>query len=102
MAHNPKQQKTWIGQPTSLDQIAPPKHETSTSLLGAALLQLPQQYFRAVVKPSVATYIQDKGKASWRLVWIQLLAWAILDAALGFVVNLCSPPATGSSFARFF
>jgi hypothetical protein len=78
------------------------KSDTSTGPLSAALLRLPQQYFNAIVKPTIATYTQIKGQASWRLVWIQLLAWAILDAALGVLVNAVSPPATGSSFSHFF
>jgi hypothetical protein len=102
MAQSQHQEKTWLEQSTSSDQIAPAKQESSTSPLGATLLQLPQQYFKAIVKPSVASYTQDKGKASWSLVWIQLLSWAILDAALGVLVNLFSPPATSSSFSRFF
>jgi len=63
---------------------------------------LPRHYFKALVKPSVATYTSAKGNESWGLVWIQLLAWAILDALLGVLVNLMTPPATGSSFLRFF
>jgi hypothetical protein len=102
MAQSPNQEKAWVKPPLSSDRNAPAKHDTSTSPLRAALLQLPEQYFKAVVKPSVATYIQDKGNAAWGVVWIQLLAWAILDAALGLLVNLISPPANNSVFSRFF
>src|SRR6266852_4874869 len=52
-----------------------------------ALPQLPHQYIAAVIKPSVATFTKDIGNASWSLVWVQLLAWAILDALLGVLVN---------------
>lgn len=104
MATSPKQEKMREEQPNSTDQITPAKQDTSPSPspLGAALLQLPQLYFKAIVKPSVATYTQDTVKASWRLVWIQLFAWAILDAALGVLVNLISPPTTNSAFSRIF
>ncbi len=102
MAHSPHQEKARVDPATSSDQITQAKHASSTSPLRAALLQLPQQYFKAIVKPSVATYTQDKGNASWALVWIQLLVWAILDAALGVLVNLLSAPANNSAFSRFF
>lgn len=75
---------------------------TSTSSLSERLLRLPQHYFNAVCRPSVSTFVQDQGQASWSLVWIQLLVWAILDAALGVLVNVISPVSTGTSFQRFF
>ena len=101
MVHSPQQRKTLEEQTVASDQITQAKGETSASPLGTTLLQLPRQYFRAVFKPSVATYSQANSQASWGLVWIQLFVWAILDAALGVLVNLLSPPATGTSFARF-
>lgn len=102
MAQSSQQEKTRSEQFPSSDSIASAEQATSTSPLSAMLLQLPQQYFKAIFKPSVATYRQGKEQASWGLVWIQLLAWAVLDAALGVLVNLISPPATGSSFSLFF
>jgi hypothetical protein len=42
------------------------------------------------------------GNESWRLVWIQLLTWAFLDALLGMVVNIITPPATNTPFLRLF
>lgn len=102
MAHNPNQEKALVVPPISFDQIGSPKQNGSTAPLRAALLQLPQQYFKAIIKPSVITYTQDKDNASWGLVWIQLLTWAILDAALALLVNLISPPTPGSLFSQFF
>lgn len=102
MAQSPNQEKAWVKPPFSSDLNTTAKLETSTSPLRAALLQLPQQYFKALVKPSEATYTQGKSTTTWGLVWIQLLAWAILDAALGLLVNLFSPPANNSVFSRFF
>lgn len=75
---------------------------TSTSSLSVRLLRIPQQYFNAVCRPSVSTFVQEQGQASWSLVWIQLLVWAILDAALGVLVNVISPASTGTPFQRFF
>jgi len=102
MANSPNKEKALVEPSPSSDQIIPAKHDTSTAPLRAALLQLPQLYFKAIVKPSVATYTQDKGNASWALVWTQLLAWAILDAALGVLVNLLFPPTNNSIFSRYF
>ncbi len=34
--------------------------------------------------------------------WIQLLVWAVLDAALGVLVNLISRPTTSTPFQQFF
>jgi hypothetical protein len=102
MPNSPSQEQA------GLEQLIP-SDESNTSLqtdtvpsLSRTLSQLPQRYFNALVKPSVATYTADKGDASWSLVWIQLLAWAILDAMLGLLVNFIYPPTTGTSFSRFF
>src|SRR5579863_3998700 len=102
MATTPDQQKTRQELPASSELINSATYDRSPSTLGSALLQLPHVYFKAIIKPSVVTYTQDTVKASWGLVWIQLLAWAILDAALGVLVNFVSPPATGTLFSRYF
>ena len=102
MARSPNQEKARLEQSIHANQANPTNQQTSTSPLSAALLQLPQDYFKALVRPSVATFSQQKDIASWRLVWIQLLMWAVLDAALGVLVNLISPPSTSTAFLRFF
>lgn len=102
MARSPNQEKARLEHATTEDQITPAKHTSSTSPLSAALLRLPQHYFKALVRPSVGTFSQQKDVASWRLVWIQLLMWAVLDAALGVLVNFISPPSTSTAFLRFF
>ncbi len=86
----------------ALEQTGVAKQDSSTSSLSAELLRLPQHYFKAVFRPSVSVFARDKGQASWSLVWVQLLIWAVLDAALGVLVNLISRPSTGTSFLRFF
>ncbi|HLX58641.1 MAG TPA: Yip1 family protein [Ktedonobacteraceae bacterium] len=102
MARSPDQEKARLEQPNFSSQTDLAKCDTSTSPLSAALLRLPQHYFKAVLKPSVGTFTQDEGSASWSLVWIQLLVWSILDAALGVLVNLISRPTTSTPFLRFF
>src|SRR5436305_10427114 len=96
MAQSPHHEKPGVKQPVSSEKINPSQQQKSTAPLRAELVQLPPQYFKALVKPSIETYSQDRVHASWSLVWVQLLVWAILDAALGLLVNLISPPATGS------
>jgi len=96
------QEGTSVEHVVSLDQSSSGKRSNVTLSLSKDLLQLPGYYLNALLRPSVATYSRDKGNASWSLVWIQLTTWAILDAALGVLVNLISPPATGTAFLRFF
>lgn len=86
----------------AFEQTSLAKQDSSTSSLSVELLRLPQHYFKAVFRPSVSAFVQHKGQASWGLVWIQLLVWAVLDAALGVMVNLISPPSTSTSFQRIF
>ncbi len=102
MANSPSQGQASLEQPGLSDQSTLAKQPDTVPSLSTALSQLPQHYFNALVKPSVATYTEDKGNASWSLVWIQLLSWAILDAMLGLLVNFIYPPATGTTFSRFF
>src|SRR6266849_10315081 len=102
MANSPSQGQTSLEQPSPSDQPTLAKQPDTVPSLSTALSQLPQRYFNALVKPSLATYTDDIGNASWSLVWTQLLTWAILDAMLGLLVNLIYPPATGTTFSRFF
>lgn len=102
MPGSPYQEQAKLEQLLPSDKEIPLTRADTVPSLRSELSQLPQRYFNAVVKPSLATYTADKGSASWSLVWIQLLAWAILDAMLGLLVNLIYPPATGTTFSRLF
>ena len=102
MPNSPYQEQAGLEQLIPADQAISSTHSDPVPSLSRVLSQLPQRYFNAVVKPSVATYIADKRDASWSLVWIQLVTWAILDATLGLVVNFIYPPATGTTFSRLF
>src|SRR6266567_7401995 len=53
--------------------------------LGEAIRQLPNQYIRVLTKPSAATFAEEQGKASWDIVWIQLIIYAITAAVLGYL-----------------
>ncbi len=102
MPNGPSQEQAGLEQLLSLDQENSSTPNYAVLSRGSTLSQLPQHYLKALVKPSVTTYTQDKGDASWSLVWTQLMAWAILDAMLGLLVNFIYPQATGTTFARFF
>jgi hypothetical protein len=102
MALSQDQEKAALEQTHSPAQTGMDKQSTSATSLSTGLLRLPHYYFNAVFRPSVSTFTQEKGQASWSLVGIQLLIWAILDAALGVLVNLISRPSTGTSFQQFF
>ena len=102
MPNSPYQERASLEQLIPSDQAIPSTQPETTPSLSRALSQLPQRYFNVLVKPSVAKYTADKGDASWSLVWIQLLAWAVLDAMLGLLVNFIYPPATGTTFSRLF
>ncbi len=64
--------------------------------LGEAIRQLPNQYIRVLTKPSAATFAVEQGKAAWNIVWIQLLIYAVILAALGYIGSLI-----GLSFGAF-
>jgi hypothetical protein len=102
MANSPSQGRASSEQPIPSDQPTLAKKHDSTPQLNESLPQLPQRYFNALVTPSIATYTSDKRNASWSLVWTQLIAWAILDATLGLLVNYISPPTTGTAFQKIF
>jgi len=56
--------------------------------LGEAIRQLPNQYIRVLTKPSAATFAAEQGKAAWNIVWVQLIIYAIILAALGYIGSL--------------
>jgi len=102
MPNSPYQEQAGLEQLIPTDQAISSTQTDTVPSRSRMLSQLPQHYFNALVKPSVATYTADKGDASWSLVWIQLVAWAILDAMLGLLVNFIYPPVTGTTFSRLF
>ncbi|WP_376794487.1 Yip1 family protein [Thermogemmatispora sp.] len=53
--------------------------------LGQALRELPRQYWRIATRPSAETFAQEVGKASWDIVWTQLLLGAALNAIIIFL-----------------
>jgi len=56
--------------------------------LEQAIRELPDQYIKVVTKPSAATFAQEMGKASWNIVWVQLVGYAIITAILSYIRSL--------------
>jgi Yip1 domain len=85
-------------QPQEYGGYPPP--QTAPLPLGEAIRQLPNQYIKVLTRPSAATFAEEQGKASWDIVWVQLIIYAIVAAVLGYLALLISPnqfSTTGSS-----
>lgn len=52
--------------------------------LQAALSELPQQYMKVLTHPNPITFIQEKGKAAWNIIWLQLIAIAIIEGIVSW------------------
>ena len=70
---------------------------TAPQPLGQAIRQLPAQYLKVITRPSVKTFAQEKGKATWSSIWFQLIALSIIGAVLQILSLLISPPVFSST-----
>ena len=55
------------------------------------LVALPGQYLRVLAKPSVKTFLSEKDRCSWGLVWFQMLTLGIICALILAIANFISP-----------
>jgi hypothetical protein len=62
--------------------------------LGKAIQQLPDQYIKVLTRPSALTFDQEKGKAAWDIVWVQLIILAVGFTFFSFLVSLIFPGST--------
>lgn len=53
--------------------------------IGQAIQELPNQYIKVLTKPSAQTFAEEMGKADWAMVWIQLLALALVGTIVGLI-----------------
>src|ERR1700738_2692018 len=70
-------------------------YESQTFLprpIGQAIRALPGQYFDVLSRPSVATFVKDKGKATWGINWLQFIVLGLIGAVLQSIGLLISPP----------
>jgi hypothetical protein len=65
--------------------------------LGEAIRGLPGQYMKVLSRPSVRTFAEEKGKASWGVIWVQFVSLSIISAILLSIGLLISPPNFGSA-----
>ena len=56
--------------------------------LGEAISQLPNQYVRVLTKPSAFAFASEMGKASWGILWLQLIAYAVISSVLAYLLLL--------------
>src|SRR5690348_7612647 len=75
-------------QEQSYDNTPP---QTAPLPLEQAIKELPSQYIKVLTKPSANTFAQEMGKASWNIVWAQLIGYAILTAILSYISSLIMP-----------
>ena len=76
----------------SVPQFAIPQQPEATPLpLGEAIRQLPAQYWRIITKPSSTSFAAEMGKASWSIVWLQIVFYIILVTLFGILTNAVLP-----------
>jgi hypothetical protein len=83
---------------------APP--QATPRPLGQAIQELPREYIKVLTHPSPQTFAEEIGKADWGIVWIQLIAYAVIAGILAFLASLISPTrmnttTTGVSATQF-
>ncbi len=76
----------------AVPQFAIPQQPEATPLpLGEAIRQLPGQYVRVTTKPSSRTFAAEMGKASWGIVWVQIVFYIVLVTLFGILTNAILP-----------
>src|SRR3989440_1182854 len=71
-----------------------PPPQSAPLPLGEAIRNLPNQYIKVLTKPGEMSFAEEMGKASWDIVWVQLIGLAVLYTLLGLLGFLISPNAT--------
>jgi len=73
----------YISTPGSPDGVPPNRGYDSPPItplpFREALRQLPRQYLKAITRPSAATFAEEMNKASWGMLWVQLLGIALFS-----------------------
>ncbi len=66
---------------------------------GQSLAALPGQYVRVLTRPSVKTFVAEKDKGSWGIIWFQLLLLGALSGLLMILAYRITPPNVSSMVA---
>jgi len=69
----------------------PPPSQATPLPLEQAIKELPSQYRKVLTQPSANTFAQEMGKASWNVVWAQLIGYAVISAILSYITSLIMP-----------
>lgn len=67
-----------------------------------AIWQLPRQYIKVILRPSVQTFREELGKASWGIVFIQFYALIIITVALTYLAHIIPGSALHTTSAMHF
>jgi hypothetical protein len=68
--------------------------------VGQAVAALPGQYLRVLTRPSSGTFLEEKDKGSWALVWIQLLGSITLGIAVRLLIAATSTQGVSLNILR--
>ena len=79
------------GQQQQSYDYSPPQAQATPLSLEQAIKELPSQYLKVLTNPSAETFAQEMGKASWNIVWAQLIGYAIICAILSYITSLILP-----------
>ncbi|GCE02995.1 YIP1 family protein [Dictyobacter aurantiacus] len=60
--------------------------------LREAVCQLPIQYFRVLTRPNASTFMREKGKAAWNIIWAQVLMLTVISAIFTILRIIILPP----------
>src|SRR5579875_1039154 len=82
----PRRKRTMMIESSSQPPLA---HHSNFKL---ALLSLPGQYLKVLIHPSVNTFVYEKSRGSWGLVWFQLFMLSGISALLAVLASLLAPP----------
>lgn len=55
--------------------------------LKEAINQLPNQYIKVLTQPSPSTFAAEMGKANWNILWVQLIAYAVISSILNYLYS---------------
>jgi hypothetical protein len=92
----PDQQGYGYGPPYQPYQTGYEPPQPAPLPLNEAIRQLPNQYVKVLTKPSAATFGEEMGKASWDIIWVQLIGYSVILAILGFLRSFTNPTLFGS------
>jgi hypothetical protein len=76
----------YYGQSSNEFRYGPEMRPATPLTLGAAIRQLPRQYWRVFTHPRATTFIEEEGKAAWNIIWIQLLFLGIVETIVVLLV----------------